>query len=923
MGCCSTEKGSEEDQIILCFNKILKENHFNFNIKNYEENYQTISKLSGNNFKKLCKKQNVRIAFIKIIKNDGKIIAYNKDNNEEIQKILYYIIILTLLPENKIEEENFISDNNNIKLGINNLSNLKIDLLLHGYYIFDHMSSEINNNKNIIYHLAKMFNLCFRDLNESNNYICIKTYINNIHLIIINNCLEDEDEYYIFIRDNILALGEFFHYNDNFIITDEEKELLSILIELYSNILFHHFKYLTNNFSLIKENINKNIRNTTSKLMALNINKKNKDNILPNIIQAFDIINSFNENIKKDYKDFKDINLVIECLYYFLKVSAQDIYSGKNLLNMLGKKLKEKNQENKDKFNDIILLLFFYECCIKDDEKLALCLLDYITDEFLNEDSNIQINENNIFYDIILDSYYLIYKNETLTKQYISLLSQIFMKEIENNCKNSLFLNQLIQIYHKKEKMINKIIKLFFYFLVNISQYYKEKINIINNNENIINNEIATNINIINNILINLNTIIKTYFIYNNGFPSLINENNNNIVCSSINNNTYNIYNNNNINNVKILISDYNLIIQNFFDFKFHEEDILNNIEFFLYFHLFIIYNMDIMELINDFSKKEKIYYSIFKMITKLEIILIQISVQENNNHSYSLYLNDLIVTIQIILKLIEINDEKLYIQDCYILYKSIERNIQSLLESQKLNENGNNEIDSSNLKIIYSIIFFILSQFIRLINIPNSINKNHKEILECINKSNEKCGSYLSIINVSNFNLYNEIIEPNLQYLKELLIQKDDSEQFFINYNSLKQILDIIYSKLFGKDTSLYIFFDNQILNSKYFYNMETNSYKKSVSKASDNITEVRDNSLINHYDNDYNENYIDDISIHIIAKKNKQKNENEIDNNNLNISHDSKIVIPSNHENSATDERMLTNSITNDEHPYQNIKV
>ena len=148
-------------------------------------------------------------------------------------------------------------------------------------------------------------------------------------------------------------------------------------------------------------------------------------------------------------------------------------------------------------------------------------------------------------------------------------------------------------------------------------------------------------------------------------------------------------------------------------------------------------------------------------------------------------------------------------------------------------------------------------------------MNKNHHEILDCITKTNEQCGKYLSSIDISNFISYNNsFIVPNLQYLKELLLSKNDKNKFFFNYNNLKQILDIIYSKLFGKDTSLHIFFDNQITNSKYFYNLETNSYNKSISKGSDNITEVQDNSMLNGYNNDLNENYIDDISIQIILK-------------------------------------------------------
>ena len=944
MGCCSSAKSSEEDVIFSFFDNILKEKNFNLKIKNYMENYRNISKISGNNFKKLAKKQDIRLKFIKLIKKEGRSITSYK-HTEDLQKILYYIIILTLLLENKMKED--LNDNNNNfnQFEKNNLISLQRDLLSHGYKLFNSGISDLDNNKYIIYYLSKMFYLCFKDFSEANNYLCIKAYINKVKLIVDSNCLDDDEEHYIFVRDSILSIGEYLHYNKLFIMSGEN--IINILIELYSSILNHHFEYCTNNFSLIKENINKNIRNTTNTLMNFNKNINNKDNILPNITQTFDLINSATINLQKDFKDVKDINLIIESLYYFLNASTQDINFGKYLLNLLGEKLRDKNNESQDnKYNDIILLLIFYECCIKDDEKLTLSLLEYMTELFLNDDTNIEINANDIYYDITLDSYYLIYKNEMLNKQYISLLSQIFMKEIENNNNNTFFISQLIQIYHKKEKMMNKLIKLFFYFLFNISLNYKEKINYINNLENNNPKDINKNINIINNIILNLNSIMKAHFINNNGFSSF-NNNNDNTGGSSTNYITYNFYNNKN-NNFKIPINEYDILIQNFFNFHDKNEK-LYNFEFYLFLHSFIIKNMDVSELVCDFSQREKIYNNLFKIITKLEIILIQDSDKENNylnvnininksddsdkennylnvniNKSDS-YINDIIMTIQILLTIIEINDTKNYIQDCYILYKSIEKNLKSLLQIQKNKEKGNNKINSFNIKVIYSIIFFILSQFIRLINIPNSMNKNNEDILDyIINSIDEKSGEYLSTINISNFILHNNnSIKSNIQYLKEILLKNENKDSFFINYNTLKQILDIIYSKLFGKGTSLHIFFDNQILNSKYFYNIGGNSVNKSISKASDKITEPKDNSFINHYDNNYNENYIDDISIHIIEQKNRQNNSVNESGDNILMKNDSKINIPFYNEDNATDERIMSNNITNDENPFQNLKI
>jgi hypothetical protein len=657
------------------------------------------------------------------------------------------------------------------------------------------------------------------------------------------------------------------------------------------------------------------MRNAINKLMIFN-----KENTLPNIKQTFEIINSDNikNNSNNNYKDIKDVILIIDSIYYFFKVSIQDIFSGKNILNLLGAKLGEQTKDHQDnnKFKDILLLILFYEFCNKEDEKLTLCLLDYISELILNKNSTIQIYTNNICYDITLDSYYLMYKNETFSKQYISLLSHIFTKEIGNNSENPL-LNQLIQIYYKKEKTMNTLIKLFFGFLLNISYFYKEKNHIINHYENNNNENMKK-------ILFPLTNIIKTYFInkYSSGFSPISNENN--YINCSTNYNTYNLYNGGK-NLIKLEISNYELMTKNYFNFNNIKEDNLYVIEFYFCLHLFIINNMDVKELISDVSKRKKIFNDLFIIITDLEIILIKNPEKDNNiindgkedNIKYIL-INYIIMAIQIILIILEIND-KSYIQDCFILYKSLQNNVQLLLEID--NKNIDNEVHIFNLKIIYSIIFFILSQFIRLINIPNSINKKSIDILDCINQYNEKSGKYLSNINVPNFIIAKESVETNFQYLKELLLSKDkENDSNFINYNIFKQILDIIYSKLFGKESSLNIFFDNQIPNSNIYSHDEENSYDRSVSKLSDNITEPKDNSIINNYANNCNENFIEEISIQIIEQKNKMKNNsNEI--GNLFVNQDSDINIPGNYN--ITSDRMSSKSFTNDENPCKNIKI
>ena len=278
---------------------------------------------------------------------------------------------------------------------------------------------------------------------------------------------------------------------------------------------------------------------------------------------------------------------------------------------------------------------------------------------------------------------------------------------------------------------------------------------------------------------------------------------------------------------------------------------------------------------------------------------------------------------MQIILKINELNDSNNYIQDCYLFYKSIANNIKSLLNMQKSNDNNYMifQIDSFNLKIIYSIIFFILCQFINLINIPNSITKQNDEIIDLINKINPKYGNLLTKINISNFINYNNSSEnQNYIYLKELF-SKENEEIFSINSDLFKQILDIIYTKLFGTNSSLNIFFDNQIQNSNYFYNIN-NITNNSLSKLSDNITEINDNSLINQYkDNNLDENIMEDISIQMLDSKKKSVNKSNDKNNN--IINNSNSIINSPFQNEIISKEKFSNSFIIDDNQYSNIKV
>ena len=330
---------------------------------------------------------------------------------------------------------------------------------------------------------------------------------------------------------------------------------------------------------------------------------------------------------------------------------------------------------------------------------------------------------------------------------------------------------------------------------------------------------------------------------------------------------------------------------------------------------------MNILILINDFTYREKIYHNFFKIITQFEIIQIQESYKENNftttkKDEINNNINDILLSLQIILKINDLTDSKNYIQDCYLFYKSMARNIHTLLELEIPKDNNNYQIEANDLKIIYSIVFFILCQFIILINVPNSIPKLNLEIKNKVRKLDEKIGNLLSKINISNFIVNENSNEnQNFNYLKELISKVNCGDNFKISHALFKQILEIIFKKLFDKNSSLNIFFDNQICNSNYFCDTN-NCFNKSTSKLNDSITEGKENSFINQDFDNLNENIIEDISIKMLDSKKKSLNNiSEMSNKIVNIN------IPS--ENIAFSNKLLSNSFTLEDNQYQNIKV
>ena len=280
MGCCHPEKKPEESEILSFYHKMEKEAKFIYTIDKYEENYEIIINLSSNTFKKLKKKQQVRIGFVReIIKNIYKI--YSEEKEEKITKrIVFYILILTLTLKNYLRErkESNISNNNN-----NDLEQFLLTIIIK---VLNKKFNDFQNMKLVYYYLANMLLTLFSEIKYINQYFNIENYIELIYKITSQKDIFINDEIYKFIKVNLCCLGVCFLTKYPKIILHNNS--INILIEYYVKAYFQNLSFLLENSPIFNKYL------FFYSINSINNNKTiNNSNNYINKFLSNDMINSF------------------------------------------------------------------------------------------------------------------------------------------------------------------------------------------------------------------------------------------------------------------------------------------------------------------------------------------------------------------------------------------------------------------------------------------------------------------------------------------------------------------------------------------------------------------------------------------------------------------------------------------------------
>ena len=782
---CSSDSYPESKKILNSFKKMQFDNKFDFSINNYDNNCQKIKSLSKNYFEKLGQMQQLRIDFIELIRQEINItnenyyyntINYNSIyshhynsynymedlnnfnfyNINENEKILFFIIIMTLTLKSYLKN-NYVS--NELE---KSLLELSIIILKKNY--------SKNVLKLILYYLSRLFEILFINFHNSQNYININDYLQKVSYISNDYNILTEEEKYQFIFTHIIFLGELFKNDYHNILINSESQAL--LMKYYTYLIAKNYEFIIQHHSTYKKILmNKKNDNFCEDLTN---SKYNKNDLIE--------IDQFSENLMKKSKEYDDLNKISHSNLYFLIICSQDTFTGKNIFFVFDKYIEsginDNNLENeKDliKFKEAYFMILFSDLRLTNFcSTMLLSFFEYLI--------NNNIQSNDIYNEMIISLYNNFNNNKIFIDKYLSIISRLFIFELENYKKENFIIdklyNYIYNLYNNKyninlepsnQAIFSKNLYFFLNLIKHISFYYKKTRNI----------KIAYDIliyftNYIDKIRFFLKKAIN--FIKNNIDEIELRDN----FISTLNNFDYNKNDFYTSLNERIQIalsnflSNYIIFVNDFFNIK--QNKIANNFD-----------------------------YSIITTITYLEICFFK----KNNKKTIKIIIKLLSIYIGFLNRSELIDNEE--IKGCLNNNLKIIINEISELNYEKYN---NIKYNTFHLKLIYSVLMAILIKIEEKSFKLSDLVKKHNTIINIIkNYDNALCSKCF----------------PNLEKIQSftfnnIIFQLSNIEEFIIQKILFQQIINIIKKNLFNDDEDIDSDISFNIYRTRTIYQRDKN---------------------------------------------------------------------------------------------------
>ena len=896
MGCRQQEQKPEENEIYIFFHKMEKETEFKFTIPDYDKNYEKILNLSKNKFKKLERKQSVRIGFIDEIMKTLNKLNISEREDRITRKILFYTLVLTLTLNNFLKEN---GENESIKSN----NDLQQSLLTMAVKTLDYKFENVQNLKLIIYYIAKMLAILFKEMNDIDQYINIEKYIKKISNVTEHESTLDEKELYPFLKVNLSCIGEYFI--SNYKETKLKTSSINIVINYFIYVFFAKTSFICENYYIYKQeifsekylmNINEQIYKNRKKHSKA-VNKKRTVSSIRNINNIINTNIDFNAEENKKEKDegqikekntsnydllklrkdenFLDLNEINDSFYYFFKSVIHDVTGGKNVFELLNYYMNDfitlKSNDMRfnaklpefHKANEILLLLVFVKCKLNSDNVILYSFL-----EFENDQMKEGLKNKEFFYNFIIVFFRLFKDDKNLYDRNLILLSNVFILEIENmKDEGDTFLVERILNISEPFTVNDSRLGLFISFLSALCHILKERQNPTTTKEVLekiceifdkLNGDNSNGLEDMMSLNSNQNKVIK-YNLNKDEFDNILK------YCDFGEKN-------------KKIKSDYNNKKQKF--------DLFNSfLNFFVSLLSFIDSHFSFSEVYNDINCRKKFYQKVVSIITKLEII----SIEED-----SVYINEMLLLIRILIDMIKKNTSN-YFDDFEMIYKYLNHNL------YKLSKLETEEINILCFKLIYSISIFIVTQLKKIFRIPSSMQKLHNEIIKEICKINSNYNYFLKNIDIGEYQNNTKFNDGTYKFYQNLMNEfsnkkdDDDDKIIYLTNKEFKDLIDIVHNKIFGNNSPLIIYFksqgnkldDNENENEKYNKNKFGDEDDKNKFYVNNNFEKNKDFEDFDDLIIDEEKNPNDTIAITInesnfindMSLKDKNKDDSEED--------------------------------------------
>ena len=824
MGCRQQEQKPEENEIYIFFHKMEKETEFKYTILEYDKNYEKIQNLSKNKFKKLERKQSVRIGFIDEIMKTLNKLNISEREDRITKKILFYTLVLTLTLNNFLKEN---GDNENIKSN----NDLQQSLLTMAVKTLDYKFENVQNLKLIIYYIAKMLAILFKEMNDISQYINIEKYIKKISSVTEHESTLDEKELYPFLQVNLSCLGEYFI--SNYKETKLKTSSINIIVNYFIYVFFAKTSFICENYYIYKQeifsekyliNINEQIFKNRKKYSKA-VNKKRTISSIKNINNIINTNIDFNaEDAKKDEnsvrdksaskidliklrkdQNFLDLNEINDSFYYFFKSVIHDVTGGKNIFEIVNYYMNDfitlKSNDMRfnaklpefHKANEILLLLVFVKCKLNSDDVILHSFLD-----FLNDQMKEGLKNKDFFFNFVIVFFKLFKDDKNLYERNLILLSNIFILEIENmKDDDEAFLVERILNISEPFTLNDSRLGLFISFLSILCHILKEKQNPTTTMD------VLEKISEIFDKLNGDNT---------KGFEDMmsINSNQNKVIKYNLNKVEF--------DNILKYCNFGEKNKKNKIDFnnKKQKIDLFNSfLNFFVSLLSFIDLHFSFSEVYNDINSRKRFFQKVVSIITKLEIISIEEDI---------IYINELLILIRILIDIIKKNTSN-YFSDFEMIYKYLNHNL------YKLSKLETEDINILSFKLIYSVSIFVVTQLKKIFRIPSSMEKLHNEIIKEICQINSNYNYFLKNIDIGEYQNNSKFNDGTYKFYQNLMNEfsnnkeDDEDKMIFLTNKEFIDLIDIVHNKLFGNNSPLIIYFksqgnkfeDNENENEKY----------------------------------------------------------------------------------------------------------